>query len=213
MLNFLSRIEDPILRARKSHQYVSQYTNEVLNNPIAKKFVTCHRGCSACCHTQVSVNADEAQLLASKVINNEVQVDLTKLYIQGNVENNSEKWFALPYDVRGCVFLDDKGACTVYEDRPSVCRTNNVLSPPKMCETRDGVERPIRLLNTEKADMAIIASYEVSGDAGTLPSMLWKAMKQYGEPPKVSEKSWSKKVTKKAYLSQLKKDLSKIFEV
>ena len=82
-----------------------------------------------------------------------------------------------------------------------------------MCETKDGKEKQIRLLNTEKADIAIIASFEASGEAGTLPSMLWKAMKKFGEPPKVSEKSWSKKVTKKAYLSQLKKDLSKIFEV
>lgn len=211
----LSKIDDPILRAKKSHQYVSNFTNEVLANPAAKKFVTCHKGCSACCHTQVSVSQDEAKLLAQNVISKGIELDLTKLYIQGNVENDSKKWFELPYDLRGCVFLDKTGSCSVYEDRPSVCRTNNVLSPPKNCETKDGIEKPIRLLNTEKADIAIIASYEASTEAGTLPYMLWKALKsktseemEQAAPPKVIRKE-----IKSSYLRKIKKDLSKIFEV
>jgi Fe-S-cluster containining protein len=206
----LSRVSSPLDRARKTHKYVDLYTNEVLANPAAKRFLTCHKGCTACCHTQVSVNSDEAELLAHKVIHDGVEVDLKKLYIQGNVENNPRKWFELPYEMRGCVFLGEEGQCRVYEDRPSVCRTNNALSSPSQCDTRDGIEKPVRLLNTEKADFAVIASYEAAGEAGALPHMLWKALGKVSEPrPKVV----SKKVVKKAYLKRVKKDLSKIFEV
>lgn len=188
---------------------------------MAKKFITCHRGCSACCHTQVSVNKDEADLLAYRIINDNLEIDLTKMYIQANVDNDAKKWFEIPYDLRGCVFLDKDGACTVYNDRPSVCRTNNVLSPPKMCETKDGVEKSIRLLNTEKADMAMIAGFEMSGEAGTLPMMLWKALQSFGENTgakvQTSNVSFSKNqiksLLKDSHLSKVKKSLSKIFEV
>jgi len=208
--NILSKVPSSIDRAKKSHKYVDLYTNEVLANPAAKKFLTCHKGCSACCHTQVSVNSDEAELLAHKVIHEGVNVDLQKLYIQGNVENNAGSWFKLPYEMRGCVFLDETGSCRVYEDRPAVCRTNNALSSPKNCDTRDGVEKPVRLLNTEKADIVTIASFEEAGEGGALPHMLWKALGKLSEPRK---QVVSKKVVKKAYLKRIKKDLSKIFEV
>ena len=208
--NILSKISSPIERARKTHQYVDLYTNESLSNPAAKKFITCHKGCSACCHTQVSVNSDEAALLANKVIHEGHEVDLKKLYIQGNVENSGSDWFELPYEMRGCVFLDEGGGCSVYEDRPSVCRTNNAFSPPVQCETKDGIEKPVRLLNTEKADFAVIAGFRASGEAGTLPHMLWKALGEQSKPRVVTP---SKKVVKKAYLKRIKKDLSKIFEV
>lgn len=208
--NILTKITNPIERARKSHRYVDRYTNEVLANPVAKKFLTCHKGCTACCHSQVSVSRDEAELLAHKVIHEGVEIDLQKLYIQGNVENNPRAWFELPYNMRGCVFLAEDGACQVYEDRPAVCRTNNALSSPSQCDTRDGIEKPVRLLNTEKADMVVIASYEAAGEGGVLPNMLWKALGRLSEPRNTVT---SKKVVKKSYLKRVKKDLSKIFEV
>ena len=204
-----SRIEDPIARARKSHQYVDGFNKEVLENPVAQKFLSCHKGCDACCHTQVSVNADEAKLLAKRVIEDDIQIDLQKLYIQGDAENCGKSWFEIPYELRGCVFLDAGGECRVYEDRPSVCRTNAAFSDPKMCETRDGVEKPVRLLNTDKADIVTITSYQASGRAGTLPLMLWYELDRASE----TSKKRPKKKLKDFDLKKIKKDLFKIFEV
>lgn len=139
------------------------------------------------------------------------------MYIQANVENDAKKWFEIPYELRGCVFLDEKGACSIYEDRPSVCRTNNVLSSPKLCETKDGKEKAIRLLNTEKADMAMIAGYEASGEAGTLPTMLWKALHTYNDAPTSPEVRYTnakvKSILSENHLTSVKKSLSKIFEI
>jgi Fe-S-cluster containining protein len=158
----------------------------------------------------VSVNKDEAKLLAHRVIEDNIELDLKKLYIQGNVENSAKQWFKLPYELRGCVFLNKNGECRIYDDRPSVCRTNNVLSDPRMCDTSDGVEKPIRLLNTDKADLAIIASYQQAGEAGTLPYMLWKELDNRGEntaPRKMGRKVGSLDV------NRVKKALSKILDL
>lgn len=215
LLKVLYRTQDPVERARKTHHYVSSFTNEVLANPVAKKYVTCSRGCNACCHSQVSINADESKLLAKLILEDKVEVNLNKLYLQASVGNNSEKWFKLAYQDRGCVFLDSAGACSIYEDRPSVCRTNTVLSPPKNCETTDGKESAVRLLNTEKADMVIVASFEASGEGGALPSMLWRAMKNYEGPVNMPQnvELTSKKLQRKNYLKDLKKNLTKILDI
>ena len=45
-----------------------------------------------------------------------------------------------PHQDRKCVFLNDQNECTIYDDRPSVCRTNTVLSDPAACSTEDGKE-------------------------------------------------------------------------
>ncbi len=37
---------------------------------------------------------------------------------------------------RPCVFLDASERCTVYTDRPSVCGTTFVATPPELCNTR-----------------------------------------------------------------------------
>lgn len=37
---------------------------------------------------------------------------------------------------RPCVFLDADERCTVYADRPSVCGTTFVATPPELCNTR-----------------------------------------------------------------------------
>ncbi len=203
----LGRIEDPILRAEKAHDYVENYTHEVLANDIVKKTLACRNGCSACCHTQVSVTSDEAELLSSLVIDEGVEVDLKKLYIQGNVENNPEAWFSLPYEVRGCVFLDEAGSCRIYEDRPMVCRTNNVLESNEGCQTRDGVEKPVRLLNTHKADIVTMSAYEVAGEGGTLPHLLWKKLRANVERKNKKQK---KKVLKRDKLKRVRNNISKL---
>lgn len=150
-------------------------------------------------------------MLADRVINDQIGIDLRKLYIQGDVENNARGWFDLPYEMRRCVFLDEEGMCKVYEDRPSVCRTNNAFNDPVDCDTSDGVEKPLRLLNTDKADIAMIASYEVAGEGGTLPLLLWKALEQYRAEINFEDKKIEEPNTNK--LRSLKKNLFKIFEV
>lgn len=178
VLHHLKKISSPLERARFVHNVVDEYNKEVFAHPLLQEFVPCKSGCSACCHTQVSVTADEAALLASH-IEAGLKINLDRLKIQEKAKNDSAAFYKLSYTDRGCVFLNDAGSCTVYKDRPSVCRTNAVVGSASQCDTRQndssGHVQSQRLVNTPKADMAIIGSFmEVEG--GSLAYMLSKAL-------------------------------------
>ena len=117
-------------------------------------------------------------LYAKKIIDNEVSVDLKRLIQQARAGNDADKWYKIPYQIRKCVFLGDENQCRIYKDRPMVCRSNNVLSDPENCKTEDGKEKPIRLLKTIKANMAIIAAFSLSSVNGALPFMLWNILEK-----------------------------------
>jgi Fe-S-cluster containining protein len=175
VLKKLNKNHDPLKRARYVHRLVDELNEYIFNDPQVKSLSPCTSGCSACCHTQVSVTKDEAELLASR-IQGGTPVDLNKLYVQMAVKNSSSAWNSLSYEERKCVFLDSESRCTVYEDRPSVCRTNAVLGSASQCDTKNGPQA-VRLVKTPEADLAIYASYLHSSEGGTLPYMLGKSLK------------------------------------
>lgn len=175
ILKKLNKNHDPIKRARYVHRTVDELNEYIFNDPHVKGLSPCTSGCAACCHTQVSVTKDEADLLASLILNG-VSIDRDKLHVQMAIKNSSAAWYALTYEERKCVFLDSENKCSVYEDRPSVCRTNAVLGEASQCDTSQG-PKPTRLVNTPEADLAIYASYLHSAEGGTLPYMLAKSLK------------------------------------
>ncbi|MBI2521828.1 MAG: YkgJ family cysteine cluster protein [Bdellovibrio sp.] len=182
MIKALSKLKmtDPIKRARFTHEAVDKSLEETFSNPVVSKYVSCKKGCSGCCYTQVSITHDEATLLAQiaqKKLKN--KIDFVRLEKQARTGDNAVDWYKLSYNDRRCMFLDENNECMAYEDRPSVCRTNNVFSPAILCDTRDGIEHPIRLLKTEAADMAIAASFMTAKDSGALPYMLWKTLLEW----------------------------------
>jgi Fe-S-cluster containining protein len=178
--NFIKRIsshKDPVERAKFVHTKINQSIDMLFEDEAVQKHVTCKKGCTACCHTQVSVTEGEAKLL-SKYIKKIPNFDWHKLEKQADAKNSGNLFFKIPYDQRGCVFLDEEGSCSVYEDRPSVCRSNHAVSDAKLCETKDGVSSKIRLLKTVTADLMIYAYFKYSRSNGSLPYMLSKELRQ-----------------------------------
>jgi Fe-S-cluster containining protein len=173
----LRHLRSPIQRAELTHKLIDLEIEQLFSDPVVSENVTCKKSCSACCHTQVSVTKDEAELLAKEVLQG-TKVDIHRLRHLAEAGNESALFYKSSYEQRACPFLSQEGNCEVYENRPSVCRTNHVVSEAELCETRDGVEKPVRLLNTFKADMIIMASYKISQENGSLPFMLWKALKR-----------------------------------
>lgn len=179
VLDRLRKITSPIERAQIVHLEVESFNQEVFSHPLVEKFSPCKMGCDGCCHTQVSVTDDEAVLLAQRVEDGLV-IDMARLELQAEAQNDSDAYYKIKYQDRRCVFLDDEGACRVYEDRPSVCRTNAVIGDASQCDTSVSVG-PTRLIRTPKSDMAIYASFLFSRESGTLPFMLSKALKEKKE--------------------------------
>ncbi len=169
-LEALQKLKTPEDRSTFLHQMINDFNVSVFSHPLVKQFSPCTKGCSGCCHTQVSVTEDEAIVLA-KYIENGLEIDRERLSLQMTAKNNSTEYFKLKYADRKCIFLDEEGSCRVYKDRPSVCRTNAVLGSAQQCDTSEEV-KPVRLVKTAQADMVIYAQFLFSKKNGSLPQMV-----------------------------------------
>ena len=200
VMDHLKKISSSTERARFIHHIVDDCNQEVFTHPMVKELSPCKAGCSGCCHTQVGITEEEAALLAERV-NEGVIIDYNLLELQSKSGNKSEDFYKLSYDQRRCVFLGSDETCQVYNDRPSVCRTNAVLGEASQCYPKAQSDGPssIRLLKTEQADMAIMGSFFMSKTSGTLPSMLGAILLKV----KPSNKSKSSKTTKKSIFKDL----------
>lgn len=174
-VNKLKKHQNPIKRAKLAFKEVDNNLQELFKDERIEKLITCKLGCQSCCHTQVSVTRDESDLLAQKVVEG-AEIDLEKLSLQTKSKNSHDDWYKLSYEDRGCLFLNNQGSCTVYEDRPLVCRTNYVVSDAENCNTQDGITKAVRLLNTHRADMVVMGAYQSSKENGALPYMLFKSI-------------------------------------
>ena len=168
----MKKLSSPARRARLAHKEVNNKISELFENSEVKAKVSCREGCSACCHTQVSITDDEAQLLY-KLIQNGHQIDLDKLKRQSVASREASSWYKLSYQDRGCIFLDEKKSCSIYDNRPLVCRTNHVVSDPSDCSTEDGAEKPVNLLNTFEADMVLMGAFSQCEENGAMPDLLF----------------------------------------
>lgn len=169
-LEALQKLQTPEDRVKFLHTAINDVNLSVFNHPLVKQFSPCAKGCSGCCHTQVSVTMDEAIVLATKVEEG-LAIDFDRVKLQRETKNDADEFFKLKYADRKCIFLDENGACRVYEDRPSVCRTNAVLGTADQCDT--SVERkPLRLVKTSQADMIIYAQFLYSNNNGSLHNLI-----------------------------------------
>lgn len=173
VVDHLKKIASPLERARFVHNVVDDYNRAVFAHPIVQQLSPCKAGCSGCCHTQVSVTEDEAELLASRTSEG-VKIDYSALQNQMRAGNDSDEFYKLSFEERKCLFLGSDNKCQVYNDRPSVCRTNAVLGEASQCSTKEDISKKqeIRLIKTPQADMAIIGSFLSSKKSGTLAHML-----------------------------------------
>ena len=172
----LALIPDSLTRAKVVHAIVEEFNKETFAHPLVSQLCPCRVSCTDCCHTQVSVTNEEADLLISR-IKEGVEINEARLKIQMEAKNDSHAYFKLKFEDRRCVFLDEDGKCKVYEDRPAVCRTNAVLGESSQCSTKEGLQKT-RLVKTPKSDVAIYAFFEKAESAGTLPYMIGKKLEE-----------------------------------
>ena len=95
-------MEEPTLE--KFYRNVERQTALLENVHDAR--LNCRRGCSACCVDDITVFEVEAENIRRKY------PDL--------LEND------LPREAGKCAFLNEEGACRIYEARPYVCRTQGL---------------------------------------------------------------------------------------
>ncbi len=185
----LDKISDPIKRSDYVHKKIDEEITTLFEDDSVGKLIQCKKGCSACCHSQVAITEDEAHQLVS-LIEEGTKIDWTRLWVQAKVGNKTDEFMKIPYSMRACVFLDEKGACSIYESRPSVCRTNYVISHPDDCKVEAGEVKSVRLLNTYGADSWVYGFFTKNRENGTMSVMIKKILDQGNQSQNDSRKKF-----------------------
>lgn len=145
--------------------------------PASQFPISCRKGCTACCHYEVEITRDEADLLTVLVLDG-CTVDRERLGIQAARERKSPDWLRFGHPDNRCVFLGDDGACRIYENRPASCRKLLVTTPPEACGTAGATVVPVQLLLVE-----IILSAALSlpdAEYASLPKLLAHSLDSNG---------------------------------
>jgi len=146
------------------HAEVDRRAAELVREHAAR--LQCRRGCASCCVDGISVFAIEAERIRRRN---------PGLLARGPT-----------HPPGACAFLDDEGACRVYDDRPYVCRTQGL--PLSWFEDKDGgrVEfRDICPLNEAGAEPIETLPTESCWTIGPVESRLAHLqVRSAGSPPR-----------------------------
>lgn len=121
----------------------------------------CKKGCSMCCYQSVGVSDYEAEKLIPYVTPDKIE------HLQKQFHKKRENWGYAPEN--RCIFLQDDGACGVYENRPLVCRITFGTEPEK-CSTSS----PQKLPTSIGSEIAVSAFWTIDGKVDSMPRKLLK---------------------------------------
>jgi Fe-S-cluster containining protein len=157
-LKQLGMISNPIERIKALHKQLDFALEK------SSPSVTCTKGCPHCCYHLINLAEDEAKLLNQHVskLDSEQKHRLQK---QKDHLLHEKDWEQLDYSDRACVFLKDN-SCSVYEDRPLVCRVTQVESEPENCIIEK--KQPIEPYYQDEAYIMLAAYYSLIGVSSPL---------------------------------------------
>ena len=156
-------------RAREVHRRVDEaQARFAALKPEVVAQVRCGKGCAHCCRLWVGVTLDEAELLAERVRAGAARPEPARLEAQ-RLWTGPAEFVGKPREEAACVFLGPEGACTVYADRPSICRAVLVASDPELCRTGDLTTRITAVLNPY-AEVLVSAALTVDAEVEPPPA-------------------------------------------
>lgn len=104
---------------------------------IGSPITACGSGCNFCCYQSVSVSELEVRAISKLTGRSYVKPENT------SVHEDRQKYLGVP-----CTFLD-KGQCSVYEERPIICRTHlNLSNVNEICKVGDDLSPDVPYLDT-----------------------------------------------------------------
>jgi len=111
-------------------EYARTYIDKRNQISIKEKKVSCKKKCSHCCFIPVIVFSGEIDLIQGKH-NKKIYQMRDTIEKQKDGLNN---WYDLSFKTRKCIFLK-KDECTIYKDRPLMCRAHLVDNISEKCDT------------------------------------------------------------------------------
>ena len=157
----------PAKRARLIHHNFKITQKIPKNSP-------CKSGCNSCCHLYTEITSDEAALMSKLVEEDSSLCDSAQIVKQLPVTR--EQYSMLSKEERRCAFLIN-GKCSIYENRPTICRSYLVTSDPKHCEEVNF--QKIKMHHTMEAETYATAALYIKGNTtGKMANMLFPLLKE-----------------------------------
>ena len=144
---------------------------KMIDHVKTNETISCKRGCSHCCKHNQLITSDEADLLVRVG-----KIDKEYLEMQLEFCEDPEFWWKLPYVYSKCMFLDND-QCTVYKNRPSICRNHAVSSVPENCSNgHDRIFESTAVCNERAEIVASAARMLPEQKTGMMPQMIKEAL-------------------------------------
>ena len=111
---------------------------------IGSQLTACSSSCNYCCYQSVSVCELEASAISKLTGRSYTRPKNTSVY------EDRQKYMGVP-----CTFLD-KGRCSIYEERPIICRTHlNLSNVNEICKVGNNLSSNVPYLDTSPLLSAI----------------------------------------------------------
>lgn len=170
--------EDAPTVARRVHSAMDALLERDRKKSADSGGIRCHKGCAHCCHGPVEIWPQEAVLLVEVARGAGIELDKARLERQN--QYSMDIWQRQPAADRACVFLDDDGACRVYEFRPNACRKLLVLTDPALCDAARHPPENVGRWFSWESEMMEAAALEIFGRALMPRALLAVLQKQTG---------------------------------
>jgi Fe-S-cluster containining protein len=170
MLQYMEGIKEGHSGPSLIHSFQKNIDYHISQAILERKYppISCSKGCTGCCHIEVSVTIHEAELLLMFCEDKKIKIDYDRIKYQSEHE-----YPKMEYKDRSCVFLDSEGSCKVYEYRPMACRKYMVISSPDLCHTGNHPMGKVTVLSSKLAEI-ISATMASLVESDSLPKMLLK---------------------------------------
>lgn len=117
----------------------------------------CAKGCHHCCYHPITLSQEEFRSIEDTPISS----DRLNAQVSHFCADHP-----ISYQDRACIYLKE-GQCSIYEDRPLICRLTHVSSTPQNCHLEDG--EAITHLPVTKAALMAGAYYMLHNDLDLIP--------------------------------------------
>jgi Fe-S-cluster containining protein len=159
-LDLVEQIKDLRLTQTDNQIYllIREGFDELIKQAKLFEKATCNKGCSFCCHDSIIVSKMEIEHIKKVVAEKGITPNRERLAKQ-KLNNKSIKWAD-----KACSLLSEpdqngKRICTIYEDRPMICRSHNSREDPKFCNKSEFPNKGIqegRILEIDALAMSMI---------------------------------------------------------
>lgn len=136
-----------------AYQIIRAQITEIVNSAEFKKEMKCGSiaNCSFCCHDTISMGRVEADHIKNVIRRDKIIPNKHRVEAQNN-RSTTIKWVD-----KACPMLldeNEKGQrlCSIYEDRPLICRTHNSSMDPIKCDREKNPNASVREARSGRLD-------------------------------------------------------------